>query len=295
MVSLPWVSAIPDGKSGVIEMYKAFSPGNMGLRDLSLEASIEMAKSAGFAGLEVYAPQISDAVNKRGIDSVKELFATAHLKPAGFPLPVEWRKDDNEWLTGLASLPKWAAAASAVGCARCFTWVLPCSEVRPLGENILFHIERFKPIANILNDYGIDLGLEFIGGKIIRESQKFPFIYNMQHMLDLGKQIGPNVGLLLDCFHWYTAGETVADLELLLPKQIVYVHVNDAYAGRTPDQQIDNQRGLPGSTGVIDISGFMSALQKIGYDGPVVPEPFGNAATWAKQSLDAIWSASRDK
>ena len=27
-------------------------------------------------------------------------------------------------------------------------------------------------------------------------------------------------------------------------------------------------------TGVIDIAGFLQALQEIGYDGPVTPEPF---------------------
>ncbi len=33
-------------------------------------------------------------------------------------------------------------------------------------------------------------------------------------------------------------------------------------------------RNLPGATGVIDIAGFLQALQSIGYDGPITPEPF---------------------
>ena len=40
------------------------------------------------------------------------------------------------------------------------------------------------------------------------------------------------------------------------------------------DEQVDNVRALPGETGVIDIAGFLQALRTIGYDGPVVPEPF---------------------
>ena len=31
---------------------------------------------------------------------------------------------------------------------------------------------------------------------------------------------------------------------------------------------------MPGETGVIDIGGFLGALQSIGYDGPITPEPF---------------------
>jgi sugar phosphate isomerase/epimerase len=54
----------------------------------------------------------------------------------------------------------------------------------------------------------------------------------------------------------------------------VYVHVNDAPAGRPKDEMKDSPRELPGATGVIDIAAFLQALQEIGYDGPVTPEPF---------------------
>jgi sugar phosphate isomerase/epimerase len=54
----------------------------------------------------------------------------------------------------------------------------------------------------------------------------------------------------------------------------VHVHVNDAPSGVEVDQQIDNRRKLPATTGVIDLKGFINALVKIGYDGPVECEPF---------------------
>ena len=65
-------------------------------------------------------------------------------------------------------------------------------------------------------------------------------------------------------------------LKALTPAQVVYVHVNDAPAGVPIDEQMDGVRALPGETGVIDIAGFLKALQGIGYDGPVTPEPFVN-------------------
>jgi len=52
------------------------------------------------------------------------------------------------------------------------------------------------------------------------------------------------------------------------------VHINDAPSGIAVDAQRDNVRRLPGETGIIDLKGFLGALRKIGYDGPVVPEPF---------------------
>ena len=273
-------------------MYKALSPGALGLRPANLQEAIEMARKAGYDGLEYNAGEVADLIDKHGVEHVRKLFSDANIRTAGFNLPLEWRKEEASWRAGLEKLPREAAAAAAIGNDRCPTWVMPCSNDRAFDENWKFHIQRFKPIAEILHAHGVRLGLEFIGPKTLRESQKYPFIHTMDKMLELGSEIGPNVGLLLDGWHWHTSGTSVEDLRKLRPEQIVYVHVNDAPPGVPMDRYIDNQRALPGATGVIDIRGFLSALREIGYDGPIVPEPFGNPATWAKQSLDAIWKTA---
>jgi sugar phosphate isomerase/epimerase len=87
----------------------------------------------------------------------------------------------------------------------------------------------------------------------------------------------PNVGLLLDCFHWYTSRGTLGQLEGLSAAQVVYVHVNDAPAGVDVDEQLDDVRLLPGASGMIELVGFLRALDRIGYDGPVAVEPFDAA------------------
>jgi sugar phosphate isomerase/epimerase len=106
------------------------------------------------------------------------------------------------------------------------------------------------------------------------------------------------MGLLLDCWHWYTSGGTTKDFEAWNKNTIVDVHVNDAPKGIPVDKQRDNKRGMPGETGVIDIKGFLQGLKRIGYDGPVMAEPFServrkmkpeNAVRATKESLDKIW------
>lgn len=255
-------------------MYKAVSPGAIGVRPRDLNDAIVGARQAGFAGLEFNAVEVANLIDQHGVDHVRALFDAAGLRPAGFGLPTDWRGAEEKWRGNLAELPRLVQAAAAIGATRTTTWIMPCSNDRPFDENRAFHVERFTPIAQILADHGISLGLEFIGPKTLRDSQQYPFIHTMEEMLAMGAEIGPNVGLLLDAFHWYTSGSTVEALRLLRPEQVVYVHVNDAQAGRMPDEQIDNQRALPGETGVIDIAGFLQSLQQIGYDGPVVAEPF---------------------
>lgn len=262
-------------------MFTCLSPHAIGVQASDLEQGIRAARLGGFEGLEVSAGQLADYIDAHGVERASQLFAEANVRPAAFPLPVEWRKDEAQYRSDLAALPRLAKAAAAVGITRTATWVMPCSNERAFDENRRFHVERFKPIAQALAEHGIALGLEFIGPRTLRESQTFPFIYKMADMLELGRDIGPNVGLLLDCWHWYTSRGTLDELRALRPEQVVYVHVNDAPQDVAIDEQIDNVRDLPGGTGVIDIAGFLAALRHIGYHGPVTPEPF-------KQDLAAL-------
>ena len=58
------------------------------------------------------------------------------------------------------------------------------------------------------------------------------------------------------------------------PANVFAVDLNDAPAGKSLDEQVDGKRDLPCATGVIDLAGFLGALRRMGYDGPVRAEPF---------------------
>ncbi len=277
-------------------MYKGLSPGAIGVSAATLEDRLDAAKIGGFGGVEINPSEIADLVERHGSSAVAAQFTDAGLLPAGFGLPVEWRGTQEAWEEGLNNLPRLAAAAAAIGATRTMTWIMPCSDERQFEENREFHVTRFTPVAKILSDHGIALGLEFIGPKTLRDTQKFPFIHTMGEMLAMGREIGPNVGLLLDSYHWYTSHGSLDDLRALTPEQVVVVHVNDAPAGVAVDEQQDGVRDLPGATGVIDIAGFLQSLQAIGYDGPVTPEPFVNLSSLPSDTarLERIGAAMTD-
>ena len=109
----------------------------------------------------------------------------------------------------------------------------------------------------------------------MRRGHRFEFIHCLDQVMGLAEAIDvAGTGVLLDSWHWYTSHETVEDLRGLSVEQVVDVHVSDAPAGVAVDEQVDNVRDLPGATGVIDIAAFLGALQEIGYEGPVMVEPF---------------------
>ena len=260
-------------------MFKTLSAGAINVTTKNLDEGLKAARTGGFQGLEFSVGEIADLIDQQGGDAVMTRFIDAGIRPAAFGLPVDWRTSEENWRRDLARLPRLAKAAAALGVRRTATWVLPGSNDRPMDENRKFHIDRFKPIAAALKEHHIHLGLEFIGPKTLRDTLKHPFIYKMNDMLAMGREIGPNVGLLLDCWHWYTSGGTLAELHALKAEQVVYVHVNDAPKGIDVDQQMDNVRLLPGESGVIDIAGFLQAMKRIGYNGPVTPEPFKKSLT----------------
>jgi len=254
-------------------MYKGLSPYAIGVRPSNLDSAIQAAVTGGFEGVEINAAEVAGLIESLGIDAVLEKFSSASIVPAAFGIP-EWRTDIGTWKEGVEKLPALAKAAAAIGVKRTTTWIMPCSNELNFDQNRKFHIERFKPIAEILGEHGISIGLEFIGPKTLRDSMRFPFIYTMQAMLDMGDAIGGNVGILLDCWHWHTSCGTLGELRVIKQERVIYVHVNDAPVGVSIDDNVDHVRGLPGATGVIDIKGFLQALDSIGYDGPVTPEPF---------------------
>lgn len=262
-------------------MYMALSPGALGLKVGSLREAIQIAAEAGYQGVEVNIGEVATLMEQHGDDYVKDLFAEAGIQPAGWGLPVKWNGTEDEWRDGLEKLAFHAKVAQKIGCRRTMTWILSGSNDLEPTENRRFHIERFTPVAEVLAAHGCRLGLEFLGPKTIREKLRYPFIYRMLDMLELASEIGPNVGLLLDSWHWYTSGSNLEELARLRNRDVVYVHVNDAPPGVPLDEHVDNRRSLPGATGVIDLAGFLKTLDQIGYDGPVVPEPFGNPAVWA--------------
>lgn len=277
-------------------MFRNLSAGALGIRT-DLRGALELAMQTGWQGIDLPIVEASALAEQTSPDAVAALFAEAGVRPGGWGLPIDWRGGYDQ--AALDTLSRQAALAQRLGCTRVTTWLLPFSDERPFRENFAFHVERLQPAARVLAEHGCRLGLEFIGPRTMREGHRYGFIYSLEGMLCLADAIGPNVGLLLDCWHWYTSLGTIADIQALHADDVVYVHVNDAPTGVAVEAQIDQVRRLPGATGVIDLVGFLKAVAALGYDGPVTPEPFEKrlaelpAADASREGHEALLGAWR--
>ncbi|NMO94893.1 sugar phosphate isomerase/epimerase family protein [Paenibacillus lemnae] len=231
------------------------------------EHLMELASQYSFDSVDLDANSL---VSRLGKDAANERLQSLGLTVGSIGLPVEWRADDQKFQEGLEQLPKAAAAAQALGCTRCCTYILPSTD-HAAAHFMALATTRLRQCASILAAFGIRLGLEFVGPHHLRTQWKNPFIWTLEETLDWIQAINePNVGLLFDAYHWYTNGMTVEDIARLSPGQIVHVHINDA-KDVPVEQVLDNDRLYPGE-GVIDLAGFLRGLHRIGYQGPVAQE-----------------------
>jgi len=228
----------------------------------------QLASRTGFLGVDV----MLEAAMADGVDKTRKLLADLKLKPAFINLPVEFRKDDDAFKSSLPKLEDAAPFAAAIGCPRMMTYLMSSSPT-PKDELRRLYKARLGECARILARSHCRLGLEFLGPLHIRRMFPNEFIWKMNEMLEFAKECGSNCGLTLDAWHWHHAGATTDDIVKAGKDRIVVVHFDDS--PKLPAEEIrDNQRLLPGE-GVIDLVGFLQALQKIGYEDSLSVEVFG--------------------
>ena len=284
-------------------MFKALNAPAIGIKNLPLPQILALAQSTGFSGADfdireahAYAAQHSPA-------ALTDLFARHSQRPATWSLPV--KGPQMEWNVDAEELRLLAKTAAGLGARRCVTWVPSWHESRSLNENRAYHLARFREIGAIMAAEGCAIGLEFLGPKELLKRGRHTFIHSMKEMLEFAHDVGTgNVGLLVDAYHLYASGGTWDDLQALTRKDIIQVHINDAHRGIAREELPDTNRCLPLETGVIDLAGLMRALSALGYDGPVVTEPFNAAlnalaaqnpeaaARQVSEAMDKVWKLS---
>jgi sugar phosphate isomerase/epimerase len=212
--------------------------------------------------------------------------ASAQVRIGGFDLPVRWDGNEAEFQADLSELGVLLEVCSTLGADRCFTTIRPTCDQRPFHENFQFHVDRLGRVADTVGGGNLKLGLNFLAAAKDRADGGFEFIHQVDPLLLLVNGIGrENVGVVFDAWRWWVGGGDVEKVRSLRGEQVLSVRLADLPAGFDALTIGEDQRLLPGDGGAIDFSGLLSALEEIGYDGPIGLAP--NPAVFKGQKREA--------
>ena len=270
--SLATISAFVTGHVQAVErkFTIAFVPGSIGVK-ANQGRSIELAAKYGYESVQPFGHQLL----MQGVSRYIEALKSNNLKWAAARLPVRFSGDEATFSHGLTQLRSEAKALQQAGVTRVGTAIPSSHDTLTYLENFRLTTLRLRDVATVLDDHGIRLGLEYLGTKRLWTARRHPFVHSMEECRELIASVDKsNIGVVIDSWHWWTARETPDHILALSNSDVVSADLNDAPKGLERDEQYDNQRELPATTGVINIKSFLGALLKIGYDGPIRAEPF---------------------
>ena len=274
----------------------SLNPGAVGI-NCSARELLELAIKYNFDSIVPFVSEFQE-MDQEGIDNYIEKMRENRISFDVSGLPLQFRTSKNQFDKGLITLNNHCKVLNKLNVKGFNTWIMPTNNELTYLKNFKIHQERLKECAKIIGDYGMKLGLEFVGPKTLMSRDQFSFIRTINEIRELIVAIDEkNVGYQLDAFHLYCANHSVEDLKFLKKEDIIMCQLNDAVLGRSRDEQLDLERELPGKSGLIDTSPFLNFLNNIGYEGTVSAEPFNkelngmNNEDAAKTTFNAMKSS----
>lgn len=285
-------------------MKKTLNPRMLSI-PLPFPDTVALAASGGFTAIEFNLEELYNNRKDFSVADIRSCLREHRVELAAISglLPGRLGCGDDEWNPGMARLAALTDFAVEIAAKRTTIVTLPFHETLPFNAYFDLCVERLRHLADRLDPAGISVGVEYVSQQSRRAASKFPFIHSLDALLALLRVVDrARIGILLDSFHWHCAQENRLDIEALRPERIVVAHLADA-----PDKPIAEQaatiRELPGS-GIADLRAFMSALDAIGFDGPVICEPFHkpfegmeprDIAARVSAAIDSVWERGARK
>lgn len=237
------------------------------MKNSTLESDLRFCEEAGYDYIEVRLDKLRDYLTRHSAEELKTFFATHHIKPYAFNAIEFINFRDNAGFAGIMSDLEFVCdMGKLIGCSKVV--VVPTFDV---GNKTVKEIhDETVAVLNKMADYaalhGMNLAFEFVGYPNCSVNT-YGAAYGIVKEVDR-----PNVGIVLDCFHFYSMRSSMNDLRGTDKNKIFIFHIDDS-----EDLPIgaarDCHRLYPGD-GCIDLHAILLVLKEIGYSKMVSIELF---------------------
>lgn len=233
----------------------------------NLITDILAARDAGYDCLEIWASKLRTFLKTSTVVHLKRLLDDSNLEPWSInSIEHITFRHQEDYAQIKAECEELCAIAKAIECP--FVVVVPGKSPENIGreEIITESVRVLNELAAIAAKHDVALAFEFLG-------QTDCSVQTLELCNEIVEQVNrPNVGLVLDSFHFYAGNSSLESIKEVRPESICIFHINDA-EDLPPEQLTDAHRLFPGQ-GILPLQEIKRELDNIGYDRTVSIEIF---------------------
>jgi sugar phosphate isomerase/epimerase len=233
--------------------------------------SLEGWARAGITHVELTSNLLDPFVKDESLAAAKRLLADLNLKAVSGACGVAGLLEPN---------PNRAAAIDTFK-KRCDAWAelgIPLiytttqSSAKPTPDDYKAAADNLREVGEVAKQFALTAAFEFV--------RTSTFVSTLPTLLSIMRAAAhPNVGPLLDCYHFWSGLNRFDDLDMLKTGEVRHVHFQDV--PDMPRELLDTTTRVPPGDGVAPLVAILKKLADKGYAGPLSVELLAQKYTQA--------------
>lgn len=232
-----------------------------------LVTDIKAASQAGFELIEIWAAKLRIFLKENSVADLKKLLIEHNLQPYSInSIEHITFRNDEDYAKIKAECEELSAIAGEIGCP--YVVVVPgkLPENGTKDEIIDESVKVLNELGDIAEKHNVSLAFEFLG-------QTDCSVQTLDLCNEIVEKIDrPNIGNVLDTFHFYAGNSTFEAIDSLNPEKLFIFHINDAED--MPKEELTDAHRLYPGLGILPIKQIKAYFDKIGYNKMVSIEIF---------------------
>lgn len=223
-----------------------------------LATDIAVAGRAGFDFVEIWAAKLMGYLERGGLPALRRDLKRAGVRAATLnSVEHVTFNDPSGHVRMLEDFQRFCRVAEAINAET----VIVVPSPRPRGVSLAAieqeSIRVLRELSAIARPYGVRLAYEFLGFADCT-------VNSLAQCASIVEKVArPNVGLVLDMFHFFAGGSSVASIREVNPEKIFIVHINDVE--RAPRRKMHDALRLYPGKGILPLERILRALKATGY------------------------------
>jgi 2-keto-myo-inositol isomerase len=243
-----------------------------------LATDIKAAGAADFDYIEIWAAKLREFLKTNSVADLKNLIEENNLEPYSInSIEHITFRNAADYERIKAECEEFSRIAGEINCP--YVVVVPgkLPENASKEEITVESVRVLNDLADIAEKYNVGLAFEFLG-------QTDCSVQTLDFCKEIVEKVNrPNVGLVIDTFHFYAGNSSFEAIETLDPEKLFIFHINDAED--LPRETLTDAHRLYPGTGILPIREIKERFDKIGYDRMVSIEIF-RPEYWAQDPFE---------